>query len=191
MVRKILDDAFACLGLDDPEGNIRAAIAGFPRDAVLAGLATFQGKRKAGTLPPGVDARYLLGIVRNITHEDAGTKIAEALLRTRLEARELALASLQSSYDGITHSPRSAGDQLKVVLDHALFIGPGIDRLFWLDGASRIILARREPERDPLVCDAARRIHTTYRLPYAERLEAARRLIANVTPVAEGLRPST
>jgi hypothetical protein len=191
VVRKILDDAFARLGLDDPDGNIRAAIAGFPRDAVLAGLAVFQGKRAAATLPPGVDARYLLGIVRNISNEDEGIKIADILLRTRLEARDLALSSLQSSCDAITRSSRSAGDQLKAVLDHALFSGPGIDRVFWLDGASRIILDRGEAERDPLIREAARHIHTTYRVPYSERLESARRIIAKTTPIPDGARSST
>jgi hypothetical protein len=66
-VRRILDEAFVRLGLDDPDGHLRDAIAAYPHDAVLAAVATFEGKRNAATLPPDATARYLLGIVRNIT----------------------------------------------------------------------------------------------------------------------------
>ena len=42
-----------------------------------------------GTLPPGVDGRYLLGIVRNIEQQDEGLEITSALLRARAEARQI------------------------------------------------------------------------------------------------------
>lgn len=52
IVRALLDEVFVGLGFDDPTGNVKNAIAGYPHDAVLAGIATFEGKRDAGTLPP-------------------------------------------------------------------------------------------------------------------------------------------
>jgi hypothetical protein len=45
------------------------------------------GKRTAGTLPDGVDARYLLGIVRNVHHRHEAEPITEALIRERLSHR--------------------------------------------------------------------------------------------------------
>jgi hypothetical protein len=55
----LLDDAFTRLGLLDPERHFRDAIACYPRDAIVDAIAIFSGKRTAGTLPDGVDARYL------------------------------------------------------------------------------------------------------------------------------------
>jgi hypothetical protein len=52
IVRALLDEVFVGLGFDDPTGNVKNAIAGYPHGAVLAGIATFEGKRDAGTLPP-------------------------------------------------------------------------------------------------------------------------------------------
>jgi hypothetical protein len=139
---------------------------------------------RAGTLRPGVDARYLLGIVRNITHEDEGTKIGAAILRTRIEARDLALSILQSSSDAITQSPLSIPEQLKVVIDRALSSDRVIDRFFWLESASRIIIGvTADAERAAHMRQATRRIHTSYRVPYGERLAAARGLIATVVPL--------
>ena len=50
--------------------------------------------RTVGTLPPGVDARYLLGIIQNLGNEREGVAIAEELLRARLDARDRMLAPL-------------------------------------------------------------------------------------------------
>jgi hypothetical protein len=49
--------------LTDPERHVRDAIACYSRDAIVDAIAIFSGKRTAATLPDGVDARYLLGIV--------------------------------------------------------------------------------------------------------------------------------
>jgi hypothetical protein len=80
LVRQHLDAAFARLALDDPDGYFRIAIGRYSLSHVVNGVATFEGKRTGGTLPAGVDARYLLGIVRHLAEED--------------EVREVALGSL-------------------------------------------------------------------------------------------------
>jgi len=64
--------------INDPEGNIRSAIARYPLGAIVNGIAIFQGKRDARTLPDGVDARYLLGIVKNVSANNEGLKIIAA-----------------------------------------------------------------------------------------------------------------
>ncbi len=71
-MRALLDDAFARLDLLDPERHFRDSIACYPRDAIVDAIAIFDGKRRAGTLPEGVDARYLLGIVKNVHHVHRG-----------------------------------------------------------------------------------------------------------------------
>ena len=65
-VLALLDAHFARLELLDPERNFRVAIAAYPLDAIVDGIAIFEGKRLAKTLHEGVGARYLLGIVRNV-----------------------------------------------------------------------------------------------------------------------------
>jgi hypothetical protein len=94
IVRALLDDAFRRLALLDPEHHLRVAIARYPIDIVVEGIAIFEAKRHVGTLPPGVDARYLLGIVQNLGNEREGIAIAQELLRARLDARDRMLAPL-------------------------------------------------------------------------------------------------
>jgi len=62
----LLDKHFARLALVDPSRHIRLAIAGYSQTAIVNGIAIFEGKRLAKTLPDGADARYLLGIVKNV-----------------------------------------------------------------------------------------------------------------------------
>jgi hypothetical protein len=50
VIAALLDDAFARLGLLDPERHFRDAIACYPRDAIVEATAIFSGKRTAGTL---------------------------------------------------------------------------------------------------------------------------------------------
>ncbi len=107
VVRALLDAAFVRLGLIDPTVNVKNAIARYPHDAVLAGLATFAGKRTAGTLPASAGPRYLLGIVRQITLRDEGLAIAEALWQLRLDAQDRALVRRgPSSHHGHRGGPR-------------------------------------------------------------------------------------
>jgi nucleoside-diphosphate kinase len=73
------------------------AIARYPYNAVVAGIATFEGKRDAGTLPPDAGPRYLLGIVRHISERDEGLAIAEHLWRLRRATHDAALTRLDTA----------------------------------------------------------------------------------------------
>ena len=137
VVRAVVDEQWKKLDLDDPDGRVRDAIAGFPLDAVLAAIATFEGKKAKGTLPPGVDARYLLGIVRNISQTDEGQAITEALLRIRLEARDTMLASLIADRETLCESVSDFDSRLRAIIDRAMGAHRSLDRLFWLDAAPR------------------------------------------------------
>lgn len=182
VLRALLDDAFEKLGLEDEAGNVRNAIARYPRDAVLAGIATFEGKRTAGTLPASAGARYLLGIVRNIAQRTEGIAISEALLRARLAARDRILLAFVATRDQILAQqpdPASAVDQL---VRTALATDSHLERIFFLGAAADLIRVGSGPKL--LFERAARRIHSAFRIPHADRLDASRFLADRVVPLS-------
>jgi len=100
----------------------------YPYEAILEAIAIFDGK-KAATLPKDVDARYLLGIARNIAEQREGMAIAEALLKARIELRDASLTQLEREQLRLQND-RDDEEILKDFLDHALKAGRSIDRLF-------------------------------------------------------------
>jgi hypothetical protein len=182
-VRALLDDAFTRLGFLDPERHIRAAIARYGYDLAVDGVAIFEAKRRVGTLPPGVDARYLLGIVRNLGEQREGVAIAEELLRARLDARDRLLAPLVRLRDAARLDVSGLRDRVLRFADLALIAARGIDRLFWLLAVAEEIVLHASADPAPLVADAARRIHAAHRVPYRERQEAVRTITARVVPL--------
>jgi hypothetical protein len=184
VVRAVVDEQWSKLDLDDPEGRVRDAIAGFPLDAVLAAIATFEGKKTKNTLPPNVDARYLLGIVRNISQTDEGQAITEALLRIRLEARDKMLAQLVSAREALLASISEPDALLRAAIDRAMGAHRNLDRLFWLELAARLIADRESSLHSALVRNASRRILSFFAVPYWDRLTAVRFLAERVIPLA-------
>jgi hypothetical protein len=185
-VRTLLDDAFQRLGLEDPTGNQRKAIAYYPRDDILAGLAVFEGKQQTDSLPrkPGFEpGRYLLGIVRNIAQEREGLLIAEILLRQRLAHEDAWLAGIRGARDLILRAQSDPAALVSTFLDRALHASPGVDRLFWLTSTVDTVIAANG-ERDALLRLAARRINATHDVPYADRLAAFRFLAERAVPLA-------
>ena len=184
IVRALLDDAFRRLALLDPERHLRVAIARYPIDIVVEGIAIFEAKRRVGTLPPGVDARYLLGIVQNLGNEREGIAIAQELLRARLDARDRMLAPLvEAREDARRHTP-DLRDRVLRFADLALATDRLVDRLFWLLAAADDITTHVGDDPAPLLDASARRIHATHRVPYRERLEAVRVIVESVVPLA-------
>lgn len=103
----LLDDAFARLALldcrrpRDPERHVRDVIACYPRDAIVDAIGIFGGKRERGTLPDGVDARYLLGIAKNVHHV---TSRARSPRRSCASASRRAIDSSIRSSASVTRS---------------------------------------------------------------------------------------
>lgn len=182
IARTALDGAFERLGLPDPDGNVRAAIAGFPLNAVLSGIAIFEGKHSAGTLPPDVDGRYLLGIVRNISRDDEARHTAEALLTERLAARDHALAHLEAERRALVPAHASDLERINAMLDRALAADRTIDILFWIHAAADAF-PKEEAQRVELARRAAGRIHRTHAAPHAQRLLATRILLETVIAI--------
>jgi hypothetical protein len=183
VVRDIVDAAFARLGLDDPEGHLRGVIAAWPLEAVVNGIAVFEGKKKAGTLPEGADGRYLRGIVKNLTEEAEGWHIAEALLRERLAARDLALEHLSKQRENLEEDGPEPADLVKLFVDKALASARGIDRTFWLLATADVITDDEPEQHRHLLRLAARRIHATFAVPHDQRLAATRFLFAKVVVI--------
>ena len=181
IVRALLDQELLRLGLTEATANIKDAIARYPHAAVLAGLATFEGKRRAATLPPGVGSRYLLGIVHNIAVRDEGLAIAEVLWRLRLAARDRALVALD---DARTAAPGRPEDRVRTFIERAMAGDGTLARSFWLHAAAEVILACPPELRKNLYDLAARRITGTFRVPPRDRQAAVRVIAAMVLPVA-------
>jgi hypothetical protein len=181
IVRALLDDVFVRLGFDDPTGHVKDAIARHPHPAVLAGIATFEGKRDAGRLPPNVGPRYLLGIVRNIAERDEGLAVARRLWQRRADARDAALRRLVADRDTLSGAP---DDRLRAFLDRALGDDGPLVRSFWLAAAGDVLLDQPTQQHRALYDLAARRIHATFRVELRERHDAVRALAHHVLPVA-------
>jgi hypothetical protein len=181
-VLALLDDYFARLALLDPERHVRIAIAGYPKDAIMEGLATFSAKRRAGSLPDGADARYLLGIVKNITAKTECEYLAEELYRIRTQMRDLTLAPLRAELDSLRAEP----DPLRVLVtcvERALDTTSNLERTFWLDALAETLRARPEQDRERLFVHASRLIAVTFTVTPRERQDAIRHVADRLLPV--------
>jgi hypothetical protein len=181
-VLTFLDDEFARLRLLDPERHIRIAIAGYPADAIIDGVFTFEGKRSASTLPDGADARYLLGIVKNIAAKTEGEIIAETLYRGRIAARDRFLAPLRAQREEL----RKETDVAKVLMEcvvQGMATDRNIERTFWLDVIVETIREQPESEREQRFLYAARLIEASFIAGPHERHDAVRFVADRLVPV--------
>ena len=180
LVRELLNRAFEHLGLDDPERHFRNAIARYPRDTIIDSLAIYAGKAKGGTLPPSVDARYLLGIVKNVHHVHEADAIIDATIDLRLAARDALLAPLVRRRD---ETSGEANARLYAFIDEAMATERDVERRFWIHTAADLIATQLADDHSDLYRSAARRIHNTFKVRPEERDLAARRLARRLWPV--------
>lgn len=183
IVRALLDDAFERLALLDPERHLRDAIACYPRDAIVDAIAIFAGKRERGTLPAGADARYLLGIARNLHHMHEADAITAALLRDRLVARDRFLEQLVHDRDAITASIADLESRLDAFVDRLVRGERTIDRHYWIDASGHLLATIDESARRVLARRACRRIHAAFRLPCRDRALLERLLLRRLWPL--------
>lgn len=183
-VRAHLGAAFGRLGFLDPTGALLNGIARYPIDAVVEGIAIVEGKGRAGTLPAGVDARYLLGVVRNVSEEREGWEVSLALWEERHRARDAALDAAQRERARLDDAHDAVMDRVHAYVDRALRAARRIDRFFWLGAAADAVVDEARAEQQPLFRLAARRISATFAVPHRERLAATRFLAARILPIA-------
>lgn len=172
IVNAVLDREFLRLGLVDPDGNTKRAIARYPLDAILPGIAIFEGKRDAHTLPDDAGARYLLGIVRNVAQRREDRAMTDALVRLRIEARDAALAHLESMRRNILRDVASPTDRISTLLRSALDAEPLLDHRFWLRAVADVIAAEPAAIQLSLFEHAARSIRAAYRVQHDRRQDA-------------------
>jgi hypothetical protein len=180
-MRALLDEAFERLSLLDPERRVRDVIACYPRDAVVDAIAIFGAKQQRASLPDGADARYLLGIVRNLHHVHEADAITQALLRERIKARDRFLAPLLCQRDVIL----TDGDidaRLDAITRRLVDSERELDRHFWID-ALALVAPTQEDARHAFARRSARRIHACFRLDPRERHRIVRVLLRRLWPL--------
>jgi predicted DNA-binding ribbon-helix-helix protein len=182
--RRYLDEAFDRLGLTDPEGNVRQAIARYPLSAIVDGVAIFEAKLLAERIQPDDPARYLLGIVRRTAEDDDAIEIAEQLIDARLLARDALLAPLGAGRDAILHAQLSTDETARQLLIRGLETDVRLERLFWLRETACVIASAPRSEQSDLLHEAALRIQATHRISHRDRVDAFRYLADRAEPLA-------
>lgn len=172
--RILLEKHFDRLELADPNGNTKSAIARYPLDAILDGIAIFEAKRAVNTLPDDLssNARYLLGIVSNRAHDDEDRHLIEALIRLRQEARDQLIMPLEAAKTRIARDCLDPRARILRFVECVIDSDRQIDRLFWLAATSGVVADQPEAGQSDLFRTAAGRIRTAYRMPHRRRQKA-------------------
>jgi len=181
LVRDLLDREFQRLDLEDPERHFRNAIARYAQDTIVDSIAIYTGKQRAGTLPPTADARYLLGIAKNVDHVHESDAIVDAMIQIRVEAHDAMLATLIQRRDATLGDVQSL---LRIFVDSATAANSAIAHRFWIHAAGDLIADQPADDKPALYRSAARRISNTFKLPCDDRVMAVRRLGRRVWPLA-------
>lgn len=183
LVIEALDDAFARLGLLDPDRHFRLAIARYDRDTVADSIAIFEAKLNLGTLPENAGASYLLGIVKNLAHIHEADAITLALIKERVSLRDRWLAHLdeQSRAALALHPEPQAA--LRDLIDRALSADRMIDRFFWIDSTASLLREQPTDLHRDLFRSLAKQIHAHFALSTRERSAFERRLARLVWPL--------
>lgn len=179
-VLALLDQEFARLRLVDPERHVRIAIAAYSKSAITDGILTYETKLRARSLPDGADARYLLGIVKNIAAKTEGEILAELLYDGRVRIRDQFLASLRTERDEL-HNAQGLPQVLDTCVDRALQTTGKLERSFWLEVIVDVL--RQQPDTRSLFLRAARRIEATFSVSTHERHDAVRFIADRLVPV--------
>jgi hypothetical protein len=181
-VLALLDEYFERLGLLDPERHFRIVIAGYPTNAIADGLLIFESKCRASTLPDGADARYLLGIVKNVAAKTEGEILAELLYDGRMEIRDRLLAPLRSAREALRSEP-DPNRVLATCVEYAMDTPSQMERGFWLDVITETLREQPDAERRQRYLYVARLIEATYAVPPRERHDAVRYVADRLVPV--------
>ena len=175
-VRALIALSYQRLGLEDPHGANLTATARYSLSAVAEGIAIFEGKRRAETLPEGVGAEYLLGIVRNVAQESENWEIALALWDWRTRAKDELCGRLEQHREAIDDKASDDEERVKSYVDKATATLARTERFFWLQATADLISEHDEPKTTFRL--AARRIAAHHKLPLRDRNAATRFLAA-------------
>ncbi len=178
--KALLDEAFARLGIPDPEGRLARDLAHFSTEALLRALAVFQAKRDLGTLPKDADpARYLAGIVRNTDDRLEIEATARNLLELRLRHHQLSLAPLERELEAIAGAT-SPEELPKTLLARALKAEPLVDFRFFARATAKALTALGSSRARELLPHLVRRVAAHFEAPKHRRHD----LVAALTQAA-------
>jgi hypothetical protein len=183
VVRAMLADAFIRLELADPDDHIKSSIARYPANVIAAGIGIFAAKRAAGTLPHDVDARYLLGIVRNIADKQELIALSTALVDERIRWRDAATKLLVAELNELERQHPQPDRLATAVALRALAAERLIDERFFLDALKKVILDRPEPERRAAFEHVARIVAVSFDAPQDRRQGLLVELAARLWPL--------
>ena len=132
-----------------------------------------------------VDARYLLGIVRNVAHDNELCDMTASLIDSRLAARELALQILSDDRAVAEQLHCDTADLLAHHTDRATGADRNIDRVFWTLSAANTTLAAAsdDQKRAEWTRYAAARIGLATHLSQHDRANMIRLLTRRVLPL--------
>jgi hypothetical protein len=180
----LLAEGLARLGIPDPDGRIARQLAGYSRDAIVRGLATYAAKREAGTLPDGPDPhRYLGGIIRNLHDRQELELTGKHLLDLRQRLRDLTLAPLESEAERIRES-RPAGQLPREFVDKALGAESTLAFRFWKTAAAASLAMLPPAIGRGLYLDLNRRVAASFSTQREHRADLIDALAAAVTATA-------
>lgn len=103
LVNTLIRAAFGRLELQDPADHFLLALARYPKDVVIDALATYEAKKNVGSLPDGVDARYLLGIAKNIADQRELWALSMELWRLRVQAQDELCRCMENEHRRLEH----------------------------------------------------------------------------------------
>lgn len=182
VIRQLIQEAYTRLGLSDPTGNILTATARYPTSAVADGIGIYEGKAQSKTLPETADARYLLGIVRNLSNEREGVAIGEALWAARQRAGDLLAHKLEQERQEILDQKDTPLRQAKAFVDRSIATDSKNRLFYWLQHAGGLIRESQTP--GAFYISLVRRIMATYKIPKRHREFAVRYLCEQALPIS-------
>jgi len=172
------------LGISDPKRQIAVRLAGYSREAIARGLATFRAKQELGTLPPDAEpARYLGGIIRQLNTRMELEKTSVYLLQQRIRLNDLTLAPLQSVAEQLRASVASC-DLPQNFLDRAIEATYAVDFQFWAQAAAGALSALPEAQRPAYYKALCRRAAASFKTERGRREDLIDRLAEAVATAA-------
>jgi hypothetical protein len=200
----LLGRGLARLGIDAPDARLRAALARYPLAAIATGMAMYQGKLDAGTLPPmpatEQRGRYLLALIHAAAGELEGLAMARVLLSWQEQARTCLYAAWQQRHaaivgqvTGTAAAPGPAGPPgtrdapaqlIDALIDQAVVATDRLERCFWAQAVARATGDDDPDQRAALYDHACRRIQGVRALPQALRRELVTLLATDLIPLS-------
>jgi hypothetical protein len=185
LVRAMLDEAFVRLALLDPKDHIKSAIARYPAEAIIDGVAVFTSKRDAGTLPKTADGRYLLGIVRNLADKRELLALSTAIVEERMRWRDRELQSLRVEINELKREHTNHRSLISALTLRALSCERIIDEIVFVDELKMTLLGLPQPNLQPEIDHVARVLAVSFRAPPDRRQRILLALASVAWPVGQ------